>query len=230
MPKGQTPRMHCSIVNIPVNVSETCNHLQQEGNCEEVIFCRQVYSEPVPLQRVRAALEFLQKVNPLYQDVLISDMKIDPDLLSFGKKPFEREIDFEIESDDELETTSNPLNTHGHAADKSLVIVNENLLELAPGQDKGTERILFDKKCEGLAFSKIFFRGKFGYTFLREHYLMPTGYFNQRLLNFSQTFASDSDYIFFCNVSITAKILEWPNKYCSEKSDRSVNFRHVCKL
>ena len=51
-------------------------------------------------------------------------MKIDPDLLSFGKKPFEREIDFEIESDDELETTSNPLNTHGHAADKSLVIVN----------------------------------------------------------------------------------------------------------
>ena len=37
MPKGQTPKMHCSIVNIPVNVSETCNHLQQEGDCEEVI-------------------------------------------------------------------------------------------------------------------------------------------------------------------------------------------------
>ena len=46
-------------------------------------------------------------------------MKIDPDLLSFGKKPFESEIDFEIDSDDELETTSNPLSTHRHAADES---------------------------------------------------------------------------------------------------------------
>ena len=134
-------------------------------------------------------------------------MKIDPDLLSFGKKPFEREIDFEIESDDELETTSNPLNTHGHAADKSLVIVNENLLELAPGQDKGTRRILFDKKCEGLGFPKTFFRGKFGYTFPREHYLTPTRYFNQRLLNFSQTFASDSDYIFFLKSVLQQKNL-----------------------
>ena len=162
--------------------------------------------------------------------MLISDTNINLDLLSIGKKSLESEIDFEIESDDELETTSNPLNTHRHAADKSLVIVNENLLELAPGQDKGTGRILFDKKCEGLALPKTFFRRKFGYTFPREHYLMPTGYFNQRLLNFSQTFASNSDYIFFCNVGITAKKLEWPNKYCSEKSDRSINCRHVCKL
>ena len=27
MRKGQTPKMHGSIVNVPVNVSETCNHL-----------------------------------------------------------------------------------------------------------------------------------------------------------------------------------------------------------
>ena len=89
------------------------------------------------------------------------------------------------------------MNTHRHAADESLVIENENLLELAPGQDKVTRHILFDKKCEELAFPKIFFRGKFGYTFPREHHLTPTRYFNQRLLNFSQTFASNSDYIFF---------------------------------
>ena len=89
-------------------------------------------------QSVRAALEFLQKVNPLYQDVLIRDTNNDPDLLLTGKKPLEGEIDFEIENDDELETTSDPLNTHSDAADKSLVIKNENLPELAPGQDKGT--------------------------------------------------------------------------------------------
>ena len=129
--------------------------------------------------------------------MLITDTNFNPDLLSIGKKPLESEIDFEIESDDKLETTSNPLNTHRHAADESLVIENENLLELAPGQDKVTRHILFDKKCEELAFPKIFFRGKFGYTFPREHHLTPTGYFNQRLLNFSQTFASNGDYIFF---------------------------------
>ena len=89
------------------------------------------------------------------------------------------------------------MNTHRHAADEPLVIENENLLELAPGQDKGTRHILFDKNCEELAFPKIFFRRKFGYIFPREHHLTPTRYFNQRLLNFSQTFASNSDYIFF---------------------------------
>ena len=129
--------------------------------------------------------------------MLICDTNINPDLLSIGKKPLECEIDFEIESDDELETTSNHLNTHRHAADESLVIENENLLELAPGPDKGARHILFDKNCEELAFPKIFFRRKFGYTFPREHHLTPTRYFNQRLLNFSQTFASNSDYIFF---------------------------------
>ena len=118
-------------------------------------------------------------------------------MLTIGKKPLESETGFEIESDDELETTSNPLNTHRHAADESLVIKNENLIKLAPGQDKGTKHILFDKKCEELAFPKIFFRGKFGYTFPRENDLTLRRYFNQRLLNFPQTFTSNSDYLFF---------------------------------
>ena len=126
--------------------------MPREGNCEEVILVKlkrklsfkgHVYFEPVRPQRVRAALEFLQKVNPLYQDVLISDANVNPDLLSIGKKLLESEIDFEIESDDELENTSNPLNTHRHAADEPLVIKSENLLELTPGQDKGTKHIFF---------------------------------------------------------------------------------------
>ena len=74
--------MHGAVVNVPFIVSETCNHLPREGNCEKVILAKlkgklsfkgHVYFEPVRPQRVRAALEFLQKVNPLYQDVLISE-------------------------------------------------------------------------------------------------------------------------------------------------------------
>ena len=88
--------------------------------------------------------------------MLISDTNINLDLLSIGKKPLESEIDFEIESDDKLETTSNPLNTHRHAADESLVIENENLLELAPGQDKGTRHILLIKNVKNWQFQKYF--------------------------------------------------------------------------
>ena len=40
MPKGQTPKMHGSIANVPVNVSETCNHLPREGNYEAVILVK----------------------------------------------------------------------------------------------------------------------------------------------------------------------------------------------
>ena len=193
MPKGQTPKIHVSKVNVPVNVSETCNHLPREANCEEVILVKlkkkllfkgQLYFEPVRQQRVRAALEVLQRVNPLYQDVLISDTNINPDLLSIGKKLLQSETAFEIESDDELETTWDPWNTHMHAANESLVIKNENLLELVPGQDKGTRYIIFDEKCEEFALPKMLFRGKFGYTFPLEHRLTPARYFNQRLLNF----------------------------------------------
>ena len=126
--------------------------------------------------------------------MLISDTNINPELLSIGKKSLESEIDFEIESDDELETTSNPLNFHRHVAGESLVIENENLLELAPGQDKGRRHILFDKKCEELGFPKIFFRGNFGYTFPREHHLTPIRYFNQHLHQIVTTYFLHSRY------------------------------------
>ena len=43
----------------------------------------------------------------------------------------DNDIDFDIESDNELEYTTNR-----HAANESLVINNENLLELSPGEDK----------------------------------------------------------------------------------------------
>ena len=83
--------------------------MPREGNCEEVILVKlkrklsfkgHVYFEQARPGRVRGALEFLQKVNPLYQEVLMSDTSINPDLLSIGKKTLESEIDFEIESDD----------------------------------------------------------------------------------------------------------------------------------
>ena len=38
---------------------------------------------------------------------------------------------------------------------------------------------------------------KFGYEVKRKFHLTSSKYFNQRLLHYSQQFASDTDYIFF---------------------------------
>ena len=63
MSKAQTPKIHGSIVNVPDNVSEICNQLPREGNCEEFILVKlkkklsfkvHVYFEPVRPQKVRA--------------------------------------------------------------------------------------------------------------------------------------------------------------------------------
>ena len=109
----------------------------------------------------------------------------------------ETDIDFEVKSNHELESAANPLTALTQAVDETLVVENENFLELASGQDKETKYILFDKKCEELNFPNIFFKGKLRYTFRREHYVTSTNYLNQHLLNCLRTFASNSDYIVF---------------------------------
>ena len=43
----------------------------------------------------------------------------------------------------------------------------------------------------------LFPQEKFGYNTERDVKLSPIKYFNQRLLNYTQMFASDPDYIFY---------------------------------
>ena len=62
---------------------------------------------------------------------LIRDGDINQDLLAVVNNLSDNDIDFDVESDNELEYTTNR-----HAANESLVINNENLLELSPGEDK----------------------------------------------------------------------------------------------
>ena len=68
---------------------------------------------------------------------------------------------------------------------------------IAPGQGKKPVSILNDEFCEEQAFSYLPRKGKFGYIAPRDIPISPTRYFNQRLLDFNQYFASDADYIFF---------------------------------
>lgn len=57
--------------------------------------------------------------------------------------------------------------------------------------------IFNDNHCEELTFPPLFPAGEFGYQVKRDLKLSPVKYFNQRLLNYTQIFISDPDYIFF---------------------------------
>jgi len=75
----------------------------------------------------------------------------------------------------------------------------EQILNVAPGEGQIPLSILTDDFCEEFAHPHLFPTGKFGYKVERKIRLSPVRYFNQRLLNYSQKFSSDPDYIFFAN-------------------------------
>ena len=70
-------------------------------------------------------------------------------------------------------------------------------VKMAQGQGKTPVSVLNDDNCKELAFPYFFPTGKFGYKVKREMPLSPVEYFNQQLLNFRQSFASDVDCIIF---------------------------------
>ena len=72
----------------------------------------------------------------------------------------------------------------------------ENVI-IAPGQVKTPISLLHDSTCEKLAFPYIFPERKLGYSVLWGIPVSTVWYLNKRLLNFHQTFASDSVSIFF---------------------------------
>ena len=72
-------------------------------------------------------------------------------------------------------------------------------------KDKKPNSLLTDENCEALAFPYLFPTGKYGYTVKRDIKLIPVKYFNQRLLNYTQMFASEADYIFYA-LSVTQEL------------------------
>ena len=84
--------------------------------------------------------------------------------------------------------------------------------------------ILNDEYFEELSFPHLFPTGKFGYKVRRKILLSPVTYFNQRLLNYSQKFASDTDYIFFArNILQSLSLKEQINIAMRKVSGVSLN-------
>ena len=215
MPKGQMPKLKGSICNVPIDTADVANTLPQGADSNGIVMIKlkrklvyrgHVYFEAVSPEAVRSALEYLKWNNPLYHDILIDIGQIPANLLSLAE-PIDIPIEFESAneiSDNNAnipEETDDPLDNYRFGATETMLLSNipqppEDLV-LAPGEGIQPLSILMDEKCEELAHPFLFPTGKFGYRVERDIKLSPVKYFNQRLLNYKQKFASDSDYIFY---------------------------------
>ena len=105
----------------------------------------------------------------------------------------------EFECEDSLSLYRSAVNETVMISESPNVLIdNENGI-IAPGEGKIPISLTNDEYCEELAHPHLFPSGKFGHTAVREVKLSPTKYFNQRLLNYTQRFSSDADYIFFAH-------------------------------
>ena len=215
MPKGQFRKIKGAICNVPIEADTICNILPRGIDSNGLILLKlkrklcyrgHVLFESVRPDIVQTALNYLKQNNPLYNNVEININNIPIDLLSLEEIPILREEELDLTNQaDNLEEVENPLDQYRISANEGALIptipceINEENITVAPGEGLKPTSILTDKHCEELAHPYLFPTGKFGYNIDRAIYLSPVKYFNQRLLNYTQKFSADSDYIFFAH-------------------------------
>ena len=109
----------------------------------------------------------------------------------------------ELEEDNPQDLFRLPANETCLIAVSPQFLIDNECISKAPGEGRQPKSILNDRSCEELSFPHLFPTGKHGYQVQREKTLSAVKYFNQRLLNYAQKFASDTDYIFFCQECFT---------------------------
>ena len=216
MPKGQSPKLKGAICNVPLESDSVCDTLPRGADSNGVVMVKlkrklmyrgHVYFEPVRPDVIKTALNFLKEHNLLYRDITINISQIPDNLLALQQEPVTTgsSTDLPNASEQILEETENPLDEFRVASNETALISNiptsfENeTLTIAPCEGKKPISLLMDKHCEELAHPYLLPTGKFGYKVERKVSLSPSKYFNQRLLNYKQKFASDADYIFFAH-------------------------------
>ena len=208
MPKGQTPKLKGSICNVPIDTNDVTNILPRGADSNGIIMIKlkrklsvrgHVYFEAVSPDLVNLALTYLKDNNHLYSDIVIDVSQIPSSLLSLTEPVDNSDHDVD-DIGNQIDERENPLDAHRLGAHETTLISDmpqSEVLTIAPGEGKQPMSILNDQYCEELAHPHLFPTGNFGYKIERNVKLSPFKYFNQRLLNYKQKFASDADYIFF---------------------------------
>ena len=174
------------------------------------------YFESVRPQFINDLLHYLKINNHLYRDIYINIENIPRNLLSINIdddndiildtliSSIDNPIPIQVEAEQGLELSENQLDEYRTASNETLLISNipqpmsnDECINITPGEGKHPKSVLSDEFCEELAHPYLFPTGKFGYKVKRNITLSPVKYFNQRLLNYTQKFASNSDYIVF---------------------------------
>ena len=115
-------------------------------------------------------------------------------------------INVTLETAEEQDVLDDPLARFKTVSDETTVISEipsatdiEEAFIVTPGEGKKPRALVGDECCEELAHPHLFTTGRFGYKAEKEVQISPSKYFNLRLFNYSQKFASHSDYIFFAH-------------------------------
>ena len=147
----------------------------------------------------------------MYRDVVIAIDQIPVELVMRFNEDSEQD---QINSDDDFEEDDNPLDELRIGSTETMLIATipysieeENVNKIAPGENKKPISMLMDQYCEEFAFPYLLPRGHFGYNVERDTQLSASKYFNQRLLNYTQRFASVPGYILFAHSVLQQKQL-----------------------
>ena len=232
MSKGQAPKMRGTICNVPINVADICNVLPRGMDNNGIVRISLKKKKKTALSLVFILSPFVQTLFEIYYYLLFDLNNIprcwintinnndDNDVVQNETENTDNEeIHFVNEESIEVvqnglleEEDINPLDNFRESASETTYvpelafdIVDNSNIVIAPGEDREPVPIICDENCEMLAFPDLFPNGKFGYTYDRDIKFSPCKYSNQRLLNYSQKFASDPDYIFYAQ-SVTQHI------------------------
>ena len=113
-----------------------------------------------------------------------------------------------IENNSNIELNDSPLDTCRCSASETVLLntsCENEFISIALGKNVRSESLNNYIFCEELSHAHLFPTGKCGFPTKRKVYLTPTKYFTQCLLNYTQKFSSDSDYIFFAH-SVMQKV------------------------
>ena len=240
--KSEFSKIKGSICNIRIEAANICNILPRPTVSNGLVIVKlkrdlkysgYIYFRPVCPHIICQVLAYLKLHNKFYQDISITNGLSSEDILRFcdinvdvqgeNQCSWKSIIHGEGISDTDNErgyaSVQDPLNLHRTVSNEATLIseipnvISEENVIFAPEQRKLPVSILGDKFCEEQAFPYFLPTGKFVYNAPRDIPVSPVCYFSKWLLNFSQYFPSDADYIYIlpglCMSNITCSSIKF---------------------
>ena len=167
------------------------------NDCVVPIF---VEKERINIEKVGDARREAKSVEPLTLD---ENNFVDCKISSCMEEDYHEErvisSNPDLSRSENTDADKNPLDLYKCASNETVLLntSHENeFISIAPGEASVPVPFSHDLFCEELSRHHLFPYGKFGCQIKRQTPLWPTRYFDQRLLNYTYKFSSDSHYMY----------------------------------